>query len=307
MHLVDVPAAARPATPMRPRCRCRAGSSGSASAAAAHAVRLQLRKRPVRSVQRPAAGPDNAEQYAYSDPVNRALGTLLPTARTAAADLDGIDWGAPKLTGLPLPALAAKFTEEFLAREWFVTGNVPPSIFSNSFEFADNSVATAGIKSYAVGVRKLFDQATARAELISVVADEPTRSLLVTWRLEGAVNLPLKPRIPPYVVITTLTIDAEGLICKQLDEFTVPGWRLLAGALQLTEECQERARDAALLLRWGLLCSARAGGRAGPSLALAANPGSRLDQVPARPPRTGVLSADGLTPPGCGPPSAGTL
>ena len=33
------------------------------------------------------------------------------------------------------------------------------------------------------------------------------------------------------MVKTTLATDSNGLICGQLDEFSVPGWRLLAGAL----------------------------------------------------------------------------
>ena len=54
---------------------------------------------------------------------------------------------------------------------------------------------------------------------------------MVKWRLEGRVNLPLRPRISPYVVTTTFGVDSDGLIASQLDEFSVPGWRLLAGAL----------------------------------------------------------------------------
>jgi hypothetical protein len=77
-------------------------------------------------------------------------------------------------------------------------------------------------------VRKLFDQATSKAELISVEAQPAAQAILVTWRLEGRVNLPFKPKIKPYVVTTTLGLDSEtGLINSQLDEFSVPGWDLL--------------------------------------------------------------------------------
>lgn len=74
-------------------------------------------------------------------------------------------------------------------------------------------------------------QATSRAELIAVELDEQQRLIIVTWRLEGRVNLLLKPKICPYVVKTTFEVDDEGLISSQLDEFSVPGWRLLLGAL----------------------------------------------------------------------------
>jgi hypothetical protein len=80
----------------------------------------------------------------------------------------------------------------------------------------------------AAGVRKLFDQATSKVELISVTPQPAAGAILVTWRLEGRVNLPFKPKIKPYVVTTTLGVDpASGLICSQVDEFSVPGWDLL--------------------------------------------------------------------------------
>lgn len=77
------------------------------------------------------------------------------------------------------------------------------------------------------GVRKLFDQATSKAELITVTSNPAARLITITWRLEGRVNLPFKPKIKPYVVTTTLGLDDDGLICSQVDEFSVPGYDLL--------------------------------------------------------------------------------
>jgi hypothetical protein len=77
-------------------------------------------------------------------------------------------------------------------------------------------------------VRKLFDQATSKVELISVTPQPDSKAIVVIWRLEGRVNLPFKPKIKPYVVTTTLGVDADsGLINSQVDEFSVPGWDLL--------------------------------------------------------------------------------
>jgi hypothetical protein len=127
--------------------------------------------------------------------------------------------------------------EEGLSRtSWFVTGKVDPRLFADDFTFKDDSVATSGIKSYATGVRKLFDQATAKAELIAVevslgqTSSEPHK-IVIIWRLEGGVNLPFKPKIKPYVVTTTFTLNEQGLIDSQLDEFSVPGWDLLLSTL----------------------------------------------------------------------------
>lgn len=74
-------------------------------------------------------------------------------------------------------------------------------------------------------------QETSRAELVAVASDAAAGTITAAWRLEGRVSLPLRPRISPFVVVTTLGTDAAGLVCSQVDAFEVPGWRLLAGAL----------------------------------------------------------------------------
>jgi hypothetical protein len=44
-----------------------------------------------------------------------------------------------------------------------VAGEVDPTLFSDDFKFKDDTVATTGIRSYALGVRKLFDQVEKKA------------------------------------------------------------------------------------------------------------------------------------------------
>eukprot|EP00798_Chlamydomonas_sp_ICE-L_P003320 gene3320-13350_t len=189
---------------------------------------------PSSSTKKPTAANttgSTSEKYAYSDPVNQFLSNFLPPARDVDAELSDIDFSAPKLMGLSLDVMAEKLREGLTSNEWFVTGRVVPTLFSDEFVFKDDSVATTGIKSYALGVRKLFCQETSRAELITVEAKPQKNAVEVVWRLEGRVNLPFRPTIAPYVVTTTLEVDDRGLVNSQLDEFSVPGWKLLAGAL----------------------------------------------------------------------------
>ncbi|WIA31310.1 hypothetical protein OEZ86_002212 [Tetradesmus obliquus] len=198
--------------------------------------------------------------YAYSDPVNQFLGQFLPSNRAAKDELAGIDFDTPKLSGRSIQQMA-ELVEAGLSRsQWFVTGEVDPRLFSDSFAFKDESVATTGIKAYATGVRKLFDQATSKVELISVEARPDTQALVVVWRLEGRVNLPFKPKIKPYVVTTTLGLDPDsGLICSQLDEFSVPGWDLLLSIL-LGEGFGAKPAPPVEELRAAAVAAAAAGG-----------------------------------------------
>jgi len=95
--------------------------------------------------------------YKYSDGVNQFLGNFLPSS-SAARDELCVDFTVPKLTGLPIQELADLVKQGLDRTQWFVTGEVDARLFSDNFAFKDESVATTGIKAYATGVRKLFDQ-----------------------------------------------------------------------------------------------------------------------------------------------------
>jgi hypothetical protein len=79
---------------------------------------------------------------------------------------------------------------------------------------------------YAEGVRRLFDQATSRALVASVVVNETATPnegcaavLTVVWRLSGRVNVgPFGGlAIKPYMVTTDLHVGADsGLVVFQV-------------------------------------------------------------------------------------------
>jgi hypothetical protein len=74
-------------------------------------------------------------------------------------------------------------------------------------------------------VNKLFDQETARAEIISskVKPTEPF-TITVAWRLSGGVKIGPGLQIKPYVVYTDFKVSpATGLIVFQEDKFDIPG------------------------------------------------------------------------------------
>lgn len=145
--------------------------------------------------------------------------------------LDEIDFDAPKFQKVPIDTLASILDYELTKNEWFVTGNVNPVYFSDNFEFQDPDVKLSGIESYARGVYKLFDQETARAEIISSVASNDD-TITVTWRLSGKVNIGPGLTIKPYICFTNFTVNEEsGLIDFQEDEFDIPQWDVLLSSL----------------------------------------------------------------------------
>ena len=144
-----------------------------------------------------------------------------------------IDWDAPKIPPVSMDRLAQALDAELYTSEWFVTGRVNPRYFDNQFRFRDPDVQIQGIRNYAQGVRKIFNQNTARAEIISTVVSNDNM-ITCTWRLSGNVNLGPAPgglTIKPYLVYTDFTVDATtGLIVLQQDRFAVPGWDILLSA-----------------------------------------------------------------------------
>lgn len=150
-----------------------------------------------------------------------------------SSPLDKIDFDSPKFAKVDLQTLAKVIDYELYNKEWFVTGNVNPIYFSDDFEFQDPDVKLKGIENYAKGVNKLFDQETARAEIISVVVDNVRENTLtVRWRLSGKVKIAGGLEIKPYICTTYLKVDPEsGLIIFQEDEFDIPQWDILLSAL----------------------------------------------------------------------------
>lgn len=124
------------------------------------------------SVQDTPASSEQQEQdpaYKYSDGVNQFLGNFLPSSKAARGELS-VDFDAPKLSGLSLQELAQLVEQGLNRTQWFVTGDVDARIFADNFAFKDESVATTGIKAYATGVRKLFDQVGASTQCLCLVA-----------------------------------------------------------------------------------------------------------------------------------------
>lgn len=144
-----------------------------------------------------------------------------------------IDFSAPKVPKMSLEKLAETLDAELCEKEWFVTGNVNPIYFDDNFQFQDPDVKLTGIEEYARGVKKLFDQATSRAQIISSVVNTTIpNTITVTWRLSGGVNIGPGLTIKPYICYTDFTIDDNsGLIIFQEDRFGIPPWDILLSAL----------------------------------------------------------------------------
>ena len=171
-------------------------------------------------------------EYNATNPAVKLLGNFLPNRNENDPQndpLDSIEWSKPKAS-LTLEQMCDTLEEGLRNREWFVTGRALPELFSDDFAFQDPDVQLRGIEQYSRQVRRLFDQSTARAEIISCNLDGEERLIRVVWRLSGSVNLLGGVHLKPFVVTTRLSVDATGLINFQEDEFSIPGYDILLSA-----------------------------------------------------------------------------
>lgn len=163
-------------------------------------------------------------------PVIALLGKLLPSqdSMPKANPLDEIDWSAAKASGLSTAEMAARLDSGLREREWFVTGRGLPQLFSEKLKFSDPDVKVDGIEPYCRQVRRLFDQETARCEVICCTATAEN-TVTIAWLNSGKVNLgPLGFQLKPYVVTTTMKTDpSDGLIISQEDTFDINVLELL--------------------------------------------------------------------------------
>jgi hypothetical protein len=83
----------------------------------------------------------------YRNKATKILAKFLPQQKEDGPDpLASIDFSAPKAKKTKLEALAQRLEKELSASEWFVTGKVNPTIFSEDFRFQDPDVNIDGIE-----------------------------------------------------------------------------------------------------------------------------------------------------------------
>lgn len=86
----------------------------------------------------------------------------------------------------------------------------------------------------ALGDPQLLMSRARRCDVISTEVDEGDK-IVVRWRLSGRINLPFKPPIKPYVVVTTFERDrGEVFHRKHCSFITFPSASLLRGFMQDT-------------------------------------------------------------------------
>lgn len=129
---------------------------------------------------------------------------------------------APKTLNLPVQERLRLIERDFRQRQYYITGRLTATIYANdcTFDGPDPDVPVTGLSKYVSATAGLFDRNLSRVDLLAIWA-EGECEIRATWRLEGALNLPWKPRIKPYTGETVYTFDERGLVVRHDESWSV--------------------------------------------------------------------------------------
>lgn len=116
-----------------------------------------------------------------------------------------------KQTNLSVEQVKEIIENDIRKGQYYVTGNLTPSIYRDNCKFTDPTTVVTGVNKYVAAVRLLFDPDLSQQELLSIDVTGP-RTIEVNWRLGGYLKLPWKPHITPYEGSTRYTLGDDGLI-----------------------------------------------------------------------------------------------
>lgn len=140
---------------------------------------------------------------------------------SSLAILGGLPANAPAETvKKSIEELRDIVAHDFQHNQYYVTGNLTPSVFTKDCVFVDPTTRVRGVEKYSKAVALLFDRDTSRADLISIKVQDP-HTITTRWRFAASLNVPGKPKLKPYTGSTQYCINSEGLIYEHKEEWDI--------------------------------------------------------------------------------------
>ena len=159
-----------------------------------------------------------------------------PSAAMSRKGSSRTSQAAQKTTGLGLQELSSRLTNDLSNGAngrggYFLTGDLSTDIFRDDCIFLDPTNEVASLAKYQQALGVLFDPESSVVEIISpLVVDEDKRTISGTIRSRGFLRFPWRPYVSAYESRIVYHIDENGLVEKQVQE-----WSKSAGeALQET-------------------------------------------------------------------------
>ncbi|PNH11715.1 hypothetical protein TSOC_001413, partial [Tetrabaena socialis] len=130
--------------------------------------------------------------------------------------------GAPRPAAAedsPASAVVEAIRQDFVERQYYVTGELSRELFAEDCVFKDPTVEVTGVGPYVKALQTLFDPTASRADLISLRVEGPDRVVL-RWRLEGSLKIG-GLRIKPYTGTTVYTISPDRRVVRHEETWDI--------------------------------------------------------------------------------------
>ncbi|KAL2632116.1 hypothetical protein R1flu_016802 [Riccia fluitans] len=125
-----------------------------------------------------------------------------------------------KLTNLGIEDVKKVIEDDFISRNYLVTGDMTLSIYNENCRFKDPTTEVSGAKNYSEAVKVLFDSKGSKVELLNIEVSGP-RTIDVKYILTGFLNLPWHPFIAPFEANARYTVGEDGLIESYDEEWSI--------------------------------------------------------------------------------------
>ncbi|BBN08435.1 hypothetical protein MPTK1_4g11570 [Marchantia polymorpha subsp. ruderalis] len=131
----------------------------------------------------------------------------------------GVGAAEVKQTNLPIEEIKKVIEDDYVSRNYLVTGNMTKSVYKDDCRFHDPTTDVTGLQKYSDALKVLFDPSS-KSELLRIEVSGP-RTVDVKWRLSGFLNFPWHPYIKPYTGSSRYTVDEDGLIESYSEEWDI--------------------------------------------------------------------------------------
>ena len=151
-----------------------------------------------------------------------AVGRFILARHKSLLSLAPRSKGGAKATGLAPEALLEVIRRDFEEKRYYVTGRLTREVYSDAcfFDAPDPDMPVDGLEKYIEAISNLFEVRSSECELLDLQVVSP-HLLLSRWRLEAMLKLPWRPRIKAYTGTTLYELDADGLICRHTELWSI--------------------------------------------------------------------------------------
>lgn len=112
--------------------------------------------------------------------------------------------------------------DDFIQRQYYVTGLLTAPLYRDNcfFDAPDPGGRVRGVAKFCRATARLFDQSLSQVDLIDIYERDECH-IVAEWRLQGALMLPWRPLIKPYLGSTIYEFDESGLVCNHIETWEI--------------------------------------------------------------------------------------